>query len=126
MSHEAAQTGPLISLAVVVLTVAALSVSFRRREHKSLDLAMAMGLLAWMVFLVWQPRFSPDPPGPIDESIEHMGYQLCVAAACELALAGAQLDKRLAGWAWALQVVGGGAVLLTWTWSGQDSWFSFW
>jgi signal transduction histidine kinase len=122
----AAQTGPLIGLVTVALTVGALSVSGRRREHRGLDLAMALGLLAWMVFLVWQARFSPRPPGPVDEFIEHMGYQLCVAAACELALAGAQVARRLTGLAWTLQVIGGGALLFGWSWSGEPGWFALW
>lgn len=120
------QAGPLISLVAVTVTVAVVAVSGRRREHKNLDLAMAMGLLAWMVFLVWQPRFSPQPPGPVDEFIEHMAYQLCVASACELALGGADMGKRLAGWAWSLQILGGGSVLLAWTWTGDDSLFELW
>lgn len=126
MNLASAQAGPLIGLVAVALTVGALSVSGRRREHKGLDLAMALGLLAWMVFLVWQSRFSPQPPGPVDEFIEHMGYQLCVAAACELALAGARVEGRLTGRAWAIQVLGGGAFLLAWTWSGEDDWFHVW
>lgn len=122
----AAQTGPLVGLVAVVLTVGALSVSGRRREHKGVDLGMTLGLLAWMVFLVWQARFSPQPPGAIDEFIEHMGYQLCVAAACGLALVGAQASHRLTRLAWIVQVLGGGAILLAWSWSGDDGWFQLW
>ena len=122
----AAQTGPLVGLVAVVLTVGALSVSGRRREHKGVDLGMTLGLLAWMVFLVWQARFSPQPPGAIDEFIEHMGYQVCVAAACELALAGAQVGSRLTHLAWIAQVLGGGSILLAWSWSGDDGWFKLW
>lgn len=122
----AAQTGPLVGLVAVVLTVGALSVSGRRREHKGVDLGMSLGLLAWMVFLVWQARFSPQPPGAIDEFIEHMGYQLCVAAACGLALAGAQAGHRLPRLAWVVQVLGGGGILLAWSWTGDDGWFQLW
>jgi signal transduction histidine kinase len=120
------QLGPLAGLLAVLLTVAALSVVGRHREHKGLDLAMALGLLAWMVFLVWQPRFAPKPPGPIDEFIEHMGYQLCVAAACKLALVGTQVGGQIPWFTWLSQVAGGGAVLLVWTWTGQRLWFDVW
>jgi signal transduction histidine kinase len=126
MQLETAQTWALIGLAAAALTVGGLLTAGSRREHRALDFAMAVGLLAWMVFLVWQVRFSPQPPGAVDEFIEHMSYQLCVAAACELALTGALLGRRLTGGAWALQVAGGGAVLLAWSWSGQDEWFRLW
>ena len=124
--NPAAQTGPLVGLVAVVLTVVALAVSGRRREHKGVDLGMTLGLLAWMFFLVWQARFSPQPPGPIDEFIEHMGYQVCVAAACALALAGAQVGRRLTSLAWVVQVLGGGGILLAWSWSREDGWFRLW
>jgi signal transduction histidine kinase len=126
MQLATAQTGALIGLAAAALTVGGLLLSGPRREHKALDFAMAVGLLSWMVFLVWQVRFSPQPPGAVDEFIEHMAYQLCVAAACELALTGARLGRRFTVTAWALQIAGGGAVLLAWTGSGQDEWFRLW
>jgi signal transduction histidine kinase len=126
MSPIDLQLGPLAGLLVVLLTVAALSVVGRHREHKGLDLAMALGLLAWMVFLVWQPRFAPKPPGTIDEFIEHMGYQLCVAAACKLALVGTHVGGRIPWVTWLSQVVGGGAVLLIWAWTGRKEWFDVW
>ncbi|MDM0025403.1 sensor histidine kinase [Variovorax saccharolyticus] len=126
MTVVASQAGPLLGLVAVVLTVAVLSISGRQREHKGLDLAMALGLLAWMVFLAWQARFSPTPPGPVDEFIEHMGYQLCVAAACTLVLTGTRIGGRLTWIVWVVQVAGGGAVLLAWTWLGHAGWFYVW
>jgi signal transduction histidine kinase len=126
MSPIHSQLGPLVGLLAVLLTVASLSMIGRHREHKGLDLAMTLGLLAWMVFLAWQPRFAPKPPGPIDEFIEHMGYQLCVAAACKLALVGTHVGGRIPWITWISQVAGGGTVLLIWTWTGQKLWFDVW
>ena len=126
MTSAHAQLGPLAGLLFVLLTVTGLTVLGRYREHKRLDLVMALGLLAWMVFLIWQPRFAPKPPGAIDEFIEHMGYQLLAAAACNLALVGSHIGGRIPWLTWLCQVLGGGAVLLAWTWSGHRIWYDVW
>jgi signal transduction histidine kinase len=55
-----------------------------------------------------------------------MGYQLCVAAACELALAGAQVGSRVINIARIVQVLGGGTILLVWSSSGSNGWFELW
>lgn len=126
MDPVAHQFGPLAGLVAIFLTVSVLAVAGRQREQRGLDLVMALGLLAWMVFLVWQPRFAPQPPGPVDEFVEHMGFQLCVSAACGLALTGARVHGHLPWLVWTYQLVGGGGVLLVWTISGMPYWFDFW
>lgn len=126
MDPVAHQFGPLAGLVAIFLTVSVLAVAGRQREQRGLDLVMALGLLAWMVFLVWQPRFAPTPPGPVDEFVEHMGFQLCVSAACGLALTGARVQGHLPWLVWTCQLVGGGGILLIWTISGLPHWFDFW
>lgn len=126
MDPVAHQFGPLAGLVAIFLTVSVLAVAGRQREQRGLDLVMALGLLAWMVFLVWQPRFAPSPPGPVDEFVEHMGFQLCVSAACGLALTGARVQGHLPWLVWTYQLIGGGGVLLVWTVSGVPYWFDFW
>jgi len=103
-----------------------LALSGRKREYRGLDLALSLGLLSWMAFLVWQPRFAQRPPGPVDEFIEHLGYQIGVAAACSLAFAGAQIKGRWASVVWAVQVIGGGGLLLAWTATGVAAWLLIW
>ena len=68
MDPVAHQFGPLAGLVAIFLTVSVLAVAGRQREQRGLDLVMALGPLAWMVFLVWQPRFAPSPPGPVSAS----------------------------------------------------------
>lgn len=126
MDPVAHQFGPLAGLVAIFLTVSVLAVAGRQREHRGLDLVMALGLLSWMVFLVWQPRFAPEPPGPVDEFVEHMGFQLCVSAACGLVLTGARVKGHLPWLVWIYQLIGGGGVLLVWTISGIPYWFDFW
>ena len=126
MDPVAHQFGPLAGLVAIFLTVSVLAVAGRQREQRGLDLVMALGLLAWMVFLVWQPRFAPQPPGPVDEFVEHMGFQLCVSAACGLALSGARVNGNLPWSVWIFQLLGGGGILLAWSVSGMPYWFDLW
>jgi len=118
--------GPLTGLLAVFLTIALLAAKAGKQDHRRQDLVMAFGLLAWMFFMIWQARFASEPLSSLDEFIEHMSYQFCVAAAAGLALMGAAGSGSRLLAVWLLQAIGGGLVLGIWAWSGIVLWFGFW
>jgi signal transduction histidine kinase len=67
------------------------------------------------VFLVWQPRVGSTPPQVHDEFIEHMAFQMGVAAACRLVLEGIGALSVVKRGVWHAQWLGGGVLLLLWS-----------
>lgn len=120
------QTGSLVGLLMVLGSVAVLALYSRRLSSRVIDQVLALGLLSWTVFLVWQPRFSEMPPAPRDEFIEHMAFQLCVAVACRLVLDGTRLVGGITQPVWLTQVFGGGLLLLLWVVTGKELWMDAW
>lgn len=120
------QTGPIVGLLLVLLSVAVLTFYSRRLATQMVDQVLALGLLAWTAFLVWQPRFGSQPVSASDEFIEHMAFQLCVAAACRLALSGMNAGHSVTLPVGLFQFVGGGGLLLLWTSTGEAQWMDLW
>jgi len=118
--------GPLVGLISVTLTVGFLSVYGGGRESKRADVAMAYGLLAWMVYMLWIGRFSDESPDAIDMFVERIGLQVCLFAATVLVLIGAPLSSQRLWGLIGTQALGG--VLSLWLWAATSwpAWLTAW
>lgn len=123
MSHH---IGPLIGLLSVILTIGFLTLYGDGREGRRADVAMAYGLMSWMVYILWVGRFSENPPDALDEFVEHMGFQVCLAAASLLVLIGAAVPSAPLWRAVGFQALGGGALLAGWAWMDEPRWYALW
>jgi len=118
--------GPLVGLVSVALTAGFLTVYGGWRESKRADVAVAYGLLAWMVFMLWIGRFSEEPPDMVDALVQHMGIQVCLSAATLLVLIGCPLSSQQVWGAVGLQTLGGALLLMVWLVTSLSVWFSVW
>jgi signal transduction histidine kinase len=118
--------GPLVGLFSVTLTVGFLTVYGGGRESKRADVAMAYGLLAWMVYMLWIGRFSDEPPDAVDMFIERIGLQVCLSAATLLVLIGAPLSSQRLWGLVGTPALGG--VLSLWLWASTSLavWLTVW
>lgn len=118
--------GPLVGLVSVTLTVGFLTVYGGGRESKRADVAMAYGLLAWVVYMLWIGRFADEPPDAIDLFVERIGLQVCLSAATVLVLMGAPLSSQRLWGLVGTQALGG--VLSLWLWAATSlaAWLTVW
>lgn len=118
--------GPLLGLVSVLLMLGFLAFYGGWRHAKRADLSMTAGLFAWVVYMLWVLRFASSPADEVDEFVEHLSFQICLAAGTGLVLLGANvLGNRL--WAmWLLQGAGGSAVLAAWAWTQHELLFDVW
>jgi two-component sensor histidine kinase len=123
MSHH---IGLIFGLLSVAMAVGFLALYGRERKERGADVAMAYGLMAWMVFDNLAERASGMTREPQDDFVEFTAYQVCLAAASLLVLVGADMPSiklwRMIGF----QVLGGGTLLASWSWSEDIRWYAAW
>ncbi|MEJ7929777.1 ATP-binding protein [Ramlibacter sp. AN1015] len=119
------QVGFLFGLLLVVFSAGMLTVLSRRLPSRLVDQLLALGIVAWTVFLVWKPRFADHMPGRQDEFIEHMALQVCIAVACRLMLEGTRAVRRTLP-IWLGQLAAGAGLLLLWITGGNGQWYTAW
>lgn len=118
--------GPLVGLFSVTLTVGFLTVYGGGRESKRADVAMACGLLAWVVYMLWIGRFADEPPDAVDLFVERIGLQVCLSAATVLVLMVVPLSSQRFWGLVGTQALGG--VLSLWLWAATSlaAWLTVW
>ena len=118
--------GPLVGLFSVTLTVGFLTVYGGGRESKRADVAMAYGLLAWVVYMLWIGRFADEPPDAVDMFVERIGLQVCLSAATVLVLMGVPLSSQRFWGLVGTQALGGVLSLWLWVATSLAAWLTVW
>lgn len=118
--------GPLVGLlAAFVLLGFLVAYGGLRERHRS-DLAMVVGVLAWMVEVYWHDHISQAELNLIDAFIDHFNFQFCLAAGTGLVLlAVGGYHKRIA-LVWKIEAVGGSLLLAAWATTFHEDWLLAW
>lgn len=119
--------GPLIGLVTAFLSLALLVAYDGLKLRHRADLAMVVGILAWMADVFWHHHIERSGPDVIDAFVDHFNFQFCLAAGTGLVLLAIGGHARRVGIVWPLEAIGGGLLLSIWAADQQDPvWLLMW
>lgn len=122
-----AHLGPLIGLLAAFVSLAFLVIYDGLKERHRADLAMLVGLMAWMVDVFWHTNMLGPKPDLVDAFVDHFNFQFCLAAGTGLVLLAVSAYHQRIAMVWPLEAVGGGLLLAIWVASDrQGIWLLAW
>lgn len=119
--------GPLIGLLAAFVSLAFLVIYDGLKLRHRADLAMVVGVLAWMTDVFWHHHIERSAFDALDAFVDHFNFQFCLAAGTGLVLLAVGAHDRRVALVWPLEAVGGGALLGIWVADGLEPiWLVLW
>jgi signal transduction histidine kinase len=118
--------GPLVGLLAAFVSLGFLVAYGGLRERHRADLAMVVGVLAWMVDVYWHDHISQADFNLIDAFIDHFNFQFCLAAGTGLVLLAVNGYHLRIAMVWKIEAVGGSLLLAAWATTLHDGWLLAW
>lgn len=119
--------GPLIGLVAAFVSLAFLVAYDGLRERHRADLAMVVGLLAWIVDVFWHNYMVRSSRNLVDAFVDHFNFQFCLAAGTGLVLLAVSAYHKRIAIIWPIEAVGGGLLLAIWVTTDLHSgWLLAW